>query len=67
MADGGEPVSTFAAGRDALAAGKDINYEGASGDVAFDASGTVAGSYSIQAAKDGAWVDTKFYPASAFE
>lgn len=67
VADGGEPVSTFAAGRDALAAGKDINYEGASGDVAFDASGTVAGSYSIQAAKDGAWVDTKFYPASAFE
>ncbi len=67
IADGGEPVGTFAAGKEAIAAGKDVNYEGASGPLAFDKSGTPAGSYSIQEAKDGKWVDLKFYPASAFE
>lgn len=67
VADGGEAVSTFAAGKAALAAGKDINYEGASGPLVFDKSGTVAGAYTIQAAENGEWVNTKFYPASAFE
>ncbi len=54
-------------GKEAIAAGKDVNYEGASGPLAFDASGTPAGSYSIQQAKDGKWENVKFYPASAFE
>ena len=67
VADGGEAVSSFAAGKAALAEGKDINYEGASGPLSFDESGTVAGSYSIQAAQDGKWVSVKFYPASTFE
>ncbi|MCR8726483.1 ABC transporter substrate-binding protein [Frigidibacter sp. ROC022] len=67
VAEGGEKVSTFADGKAAIAAGKDVDYEGASGPLTFDASGTVAGSYSIQEAKDGAWVNVKFYPASAFE
>ncbi len=64
---GGEAVSTFAAGKAAIEAGKDINYEGASGPLVFDESGTVAGAYTIQAAEGGEWVNTKFYPASAFE
>lgn len=67
VADGGEAVSTFADGKAAIAAGADINYEGASGPLVFDESGTVAGAYTIQVAEDGAWVNTKFYPASAFE
>lgn len=64
---GGEMVSTFAAGKAAIAAGNDINYEGASGPLVFDESGTVAGAYTIQAAEGGEWVNTKFYPASSFE
>ncbi|MYH58050.1 MAG: ABC transporter substrate-binding protein [Boseongicola sp. SB0675_bin_26] len=67
VADGGEAVSSFAEGKAALAEGKDINYEGASGPLSFDASGTVSGSYSIQAAQEGQWVNVRFYPASAFE
>lgn len=67
IADGGEPVGSFAAGKEAITAGKDIDYEGASGPLAFDPSGTPAGSYSIQQAKDGKWESVKFYPASAFE
>ncbi|MCV2866306.1 ABC transporter substrate-binding protein [Defluviimonas sp. WL0075] len=67
VADGGEAVSSFAAGKEAIGAGKDINLEGASGPLAFDASGTPAGAYSIQQAKDGKWENVKFYPASAFE
>ena len=63
----GEAVSTFAAGKAAIAAGNSINYEGASGPLAFDESGTVAGAYTIQAAEGGEWVNTKFYPASSFE
>lgn len=64
---GGEAVSTFAAGKAAIAAGNNINYEGASGPLVFDESGTVAGAYTIQAAEGGEWVNTKFYPASSFE
>ncbi len=67
VADGGDPVGSFAAGKEAIAAGKDINYEGASGPLAFDESGTPDGSYAIQEAKDGKWENVKFYPASAFE
>ena len=54
-------------GKAAIAAGKNINYEGASGPLVFDKSGTVAGAYTIQAAEGGKWVNTKFYPASSFE
>ncbi len=67
VSEGGVAVSSFADGKAAIAAGKDIDYQGASGPLTFDASGTVAGAYSIQAAKDGAWVNTKFYPASLFD
>lgn len=67
VADGGEAVSSFAEGKAALADGKDINYEGASGPLVFDPSGTVAGAYTIQKAVNGEWVNEHFYPASAFE
>lgn len=67
VAEGGEPVASFADGKAALAAGKDIDLVGASGSLTFDASGTVAGAYTIQEAKDGAWTNVKFYPASLFE
>ncbi len=67
VADGGEAVSSFADGKAALTEGKDINYEGASGPLSFDESGTVSGSYTIQAAQDGQWVNVRFYPASEFE
>jgi ABC-type branched-subunit amino acid transport system substrate-binding protein len=67
VTDGGETVSSFAEGKAALAEGKDINYEGASGPLVFDPSGTVAGAYTIQKAEGGEWVNEKFYPASAFE
>lgn len=67
VSDGGEAVSSFADGKAALAEGKDINYEGASGPLIFDESGTVAGAYTIQKAEGGAWVNEEFYPASAFE
>ena len=67
VASGGTPVSIYADAKAAVAAGKDIDFQGASGSLTFDSSGTVSGAYSIQAAKGGAWVDTKFYPASTFE
>lgn len=67
VADGGVAVATFAQGKAAIAEGKDINYEGASGPLVFDESGTVAGAYTIQKAEGGAWVNTEFYPASAFD
>ncbi|WP_395015096.1 ABC transporter substrate-binding protein [Dongia sp.] len=67
VSEGGEPVTTFAEGKAALAQGKDIDLVGASGSLTFDKSGTVSGAYTIQGAKDGAWVTEKFYPASTFE
>jgi len=67
VSDGGEAVMTFADGKAVIAAGGDVDYEGASGPLVFDESGTVAGAYTIQAAQDGEWVNVEFYPASAFE
>ena len=64
--DGAE-VSTFAEGRDVLASGGAINYEGASGPLVFDESGTVSGAYTIQQAINGEWVNVEFYPASTFD
>lgn len=62
----GEVVYTFADGAKLLAEGKDINYEGISGPLDFDQYGNVAGSYVSMVAKDGAWTEVKFYPASDF-
>ena len=67
VADGGTPVSTFAEGAAAIANGEDIDYEGASGPLAFDESGTPKGSYSILQVQNGEWVEVQFYPADSFE
>ncbi len=66
VAHEGDVVTTFAEGRAALQQGAEINYEGASGPVAFDETGTVTSPYTVSAAKDGVWVLEKFYPASTF-
>ena len=63
----GTKVSTFAEGRDVIASGGTVNYEGASGPLAFDESGTVSGAYTIQQAIDGEWVNVEFYPAATFD
>ncbi|RAI01699.1 hypothetical protein DLJ53_09815 [Acuticoccus sediminis] len=67
IAEGGTPASTFAEAKAILADGGDVDYEGAAGPMSFDESGTVAGSYSIKAARDGKWVEERFIPASEFE
>lgn len=62
----GEKVTSFTEGAKALAAGKDIDYQGASGTVDFDATGTVPGSYAIVKAGPGGWTQAEFYPSSVF-
>ncbi|MCL5942503.1 MAG: ABC transporter substrate-binding protein [Actinobacteria bacterium] len=63
----GEKVFTFKDGVAALKAGKDIDYEGVSGPLDFDAHGNVTGSYVSMIGKDGKWTQLKFYPASTWE
>lgn len=67
VTEGGEKVSDYATAREMLAAGLDIDWEGASGPLTLNESGTPAGSFVILRAEDGAWVTEKFYPASVFE
>ncbi|AKI02209.1 ABC-type branched-chain amino acid transport system, periplasmic component [Hoeflea sp. IMCC20628] len=67
VSEGGTPVASFAEAKEMLAAGTDIDFEGASGPLTMDKSGTPAGSYQILRAEDGAWVAEKFYPASDFK
>lgn len=62
----GTVVHTFAEGVAELRKGNDINYEGASGPVDLDEHGNVSGSYSALVAKDGKWVQFKFYKAGSF-
>jgi hypothetical protein len=59
-------VHTYADGLAALAAGKDVKYEGVSGPCVFDANGNTVGSYTSLIAKAGKWEVDKFYPASDF-
>lgn len=61
---GGTPVTTFAEGAELLANGEDIDYQGASGPVDLDATGSVVNSYSVQQVQDGVWADVKFYSAT---
>ncbi|MCA0943842.1 ABC transporter substrate-binding protein [Salipiger pacificus] len=67
VTEGGKKVSTYAEGKAAIAAGEDIDLEGASGPLTMDDSGTPAGSYAIWRAEDGAWALERFYPATVFE
>jgi ABC-type branched-subunit amino acid transport system substrate-binding protein len=59
----GKKVSTVTEGAAALAAGEDIDYDGASGPVELDKTGTAASSYSILQATGPAWKQVMFIPA----
>lgn len=61
VSSGGTPVTTFADGAKALAAGEDIDYVGASGPVDFDETGSVDDSYAILEVKGGKWKEIEFY------
>lgn len=65
--EGGTTVNAFAEGARALAKGEEVNYEGASGPVDFDETGTVPGSYAVYTVTDGEWAPTKLYDAESFE
>jgi ABC-type branched-subunit amino acid transport system substrate-binding protein len=61
---GGTPVTSFAEGAELLANGEDIDYQGASGPVDLDDTGSVVNSYSVQQVQEGVWADVKFYSAT---
>lgn len=63
VSGGGTAVSTFEEGAQLLAQGEDVDYQGASGPVDLDETGSVVNSYSVQQVQDGAWGDVQFYPA----
>jgi branched-chain amino acid transport system substrate-binding protein len=63
VSEGGTAVTTFEEGAQLLAQGEDIDYQGASGPVDLDETGSVVNSYSVQQVQDGAWADVQFYPA----
>jgi len=62
----GTVVTTFEEGAMAIAAGDDIDYDGASGPVDIDETGSVTGSYAIVGVVGGEWTGVEFYPAEIF-
>jgi branched-chain amino acid transport system substrate-binding protein len=62
----GTQVDTYADGVKALKAGEDIDYEGASGPVNLDETGSATSPYSIQQVTDGKWKQVDFYSADLF-
>ena len=67
VSSGGTLVTSFEEGAQLLADGEDIDYDGASGPVDLDDTGSVVNSYSVQQVQDGAWVDIQFYPAEELQ
>jgi ABC-type branched-subunit amino acid transport system substrate-binding protein len=67
VSSGGTAVSSFEEGAQLLADGEDIDYQGASGPVDLDDTGSVVNSYSVQQVQGGAWVDIQFYPAEELQ
>lgn len=63
VSKGGTKVSSFEEGAKLLAEGEDIDYDGASGPVDLDATGSVAGSYSILQVSNGEWTEFQFISA----
>ncbi|EMA70727.1 extracellular ligand-binding receptor [Halorubrum aidingense JCM 13560] len=59
----GTTVSTFAEGKEALANGEEITYEGAATPVDFTEHGNVFGSVTISTAEEGGFVETTEVPA----
>lgn len=66
VAADGKVVSNFADAANGLADDADIDYDGASGPLDFDKTGTVAGSYAVYEVSEGKWNVDKFYPAEEF-
>jgi ABC-type branched-subunit amino acid transport system substrate-binding protein len=60
----GKKVNTIPEAAEALKAGEEIDYDGASGPIDLDDSGTAISSFEIFEAKDGKWETIKFYPAA---
>ena len=63
----GVKVTTIAEGLAELRKGNDIDYDGVSGPVDFDDSGTVPASYQIQQARGDRWEQVHVYPADFWE
>jgi branched-chain amino acid transport system substrate-binding protein len=66
VTSGGTKVSTYEEGARLLLDGEDIDYDGASGPLEFDETGTPPGSFSVLQVQDGAWESVEFYPAETF-
>ncbi|MFV1999002.1 MAG: ABC transporter substrate-binding protein [Acidimicrobiia bacterium] len=66
VSSGGTVVTSFAEGAAGLEAGEDIDYDGASGPVDIDDTGSVTGSYAIVGVLSGEWTGVEFYPAEIF-
>jgi branched-chain amino acid transport system substrate-binding protein len=62
----GTKVTSLAEGIAALKKGEEINYEGASGPVDLDETGTASSPYSVQQVRDGKWTQVEFYDAEEF-
>ncbi len=62
----GTVVGSFQEGAEALLAGEEIDYNGASGVLEFDESGTPPGSFAIFQVLNGTFERVAFYPASFF-
>lgn len=62
----GTVVGSFEEGAEALLAGEEIDYDGASGVLEFDEAGTPPGSFAIFQVIDGTFERVAFYPASFF-
>lgn len=63
----GTVVGSFEEGAEAILAGEEIDYDGASGVLTFDDSGTPPGSFAIFQVLNGTFERVSFYPASFFE
>lgn len=66
VTSGGTKVSTYEEGARLLLDGEDIDYDGASGPLEFDESGTPPGSFSVLQVQNGVWESVQFYPAETF-
>jgi ABC-type branched-subunit amino acid transport system substrate-binding protein len=62
----GTVVGSFEEGAEAILAGEEIDYNGASGVLEFDESGTPPGSFAIFQVLNGTFERVAFYPASFF-
>jgi ABC-type branched-subunit amino acid transport system substrate-binding protein len=63
----GTVVGSFEEGAEAILAGEEVDYDGASGVLTFDESGTPPGSFAIFQVLNGTFETVSFYPASFFD